>query len=77
MDGAMIDPATCPPAPVSVPHYMAANVLPDGRICVWDEVEQIIVDGARKGRAARVRQAALQLDKARADRINQMMRELR
>ena len=56
---------------------MAANVLPDGRVCIWDGADQLTVDGKRQGLQARVAEAVRKLDGARADRINQAARELR
>lgn len=73
----MIDPATCPPARVRVPLYMGANTLPDGRICIWDELGSVTVDGSRRGRAERVRQAITELETIRAERFNRLARERR
>jgi hypothetical protein len=56
---------------------MGANTLPDGRICIWDELGSVTVDGSRKGRSERVRQAVATLETVRAERINQAVRELR
>ena len=71
------DLSSCPPARVRVPIYVGANVLPDGRVCVWDDASRIIVEGKRSGLQQRVTEAARKLDAARANRINQTVRELR